>query len=529
MAPSRRSSTYELHDHIQRRMTHLLALPSGHELAGDYRIDRVLGAGGFGITYLADEMALARRVTIKEYFPSDFAHRNEALEAVPRSQTCAPDYRWGLDRFIEEAQTLARFDHRNIVRVYRYFRANNTGYMVLQFEQGTSLKAWLKGLGRRPRQNELDQIVAPLLDALETIHKADFLHRDIAPDNVIIRSDGSPVLIDFGSARRDLAQASQTVSALVKPGYSPYEQYAETGRQQGPWTDIYALSVTLYHAVTDRRPPDAPSRVIKDELVPAREAALGSYRPKFLTAIDRALALDIERRPPSIAAWRGDLLAPQPQQKKGARVWNGLGRKPAGPSTAESEATTRPLTREDAATTPPPPDAPGRKGRRLAYIDGLKRKTEPRSVSLFEQAVSPAPPPKREPLPNREPPPRPVSLFEHAGSPEPPPKREPPPRGEAVAEALPQALPVPVPVRPAPVPAPRKAPRPRRIRSAASRHWRPLAVKLLIGVAIASAAVAVQNRMPRVDTRGAGATATSQSSDLQLLGQIPGHKGSINA
>src|SRR3990170_3065966 len=141
------------------------------------------------------------------------------LIALPSGTELVGDYRWGLDRFIEEAQTLAKFDHRNIVRVYRYFRANNTGYMVLHFEEGQSLKGWLKGLGRAPRQKELDAIIAPLLDALELIHKADFLHRDIAPDNIIVRKSGEPVLIDFGSARGEIAAHSKTVSALVQPGY----------------------------------------------------------------------------------------------------------------------------------------------------------------------------------------------------------------------------------------------------------------------------------------------------------------------
>ena len=138
----------------------LLALPDGTELVGDYRIKRVLGAGGFGITYLADERALARLVTIKEYFPAEFAVRRVTRDASPRSQECVEDYKWGLERFIEEAQTLARFIHPNIVRVYRYFRANNTGYMVLHFEEGGSFKAWLKGLKRAPRQPELDKILA---------------------------------------------------------------------------------------------------------------------------------------------------------------------------------------------------------------------------------------------------------------------------------------------------------------------------------------------------------------------------------
>src|SRR5262245_37487245 len=233
----------------------LLALPEGTELVGDYRIRRVLGAGGFGITYLADEIALNRLVTIKENFPADYAARGATSQASPRSLGCAEDYKWGLERFIEEAQTLARFVHPNIVRVYRYFRANNTAYMVLHFEDGGSFKAWLKGLKRAPRQPELDRILKPLLEALEMVHAGDFLHRDIAPDNIIIRKDDSPVLIDFGSARGEIATHSKTVSALVKPGYSPYEQYATDGRRQGPWTDIYALGATLYHAISGKRPP----------------------------------------------------------------------------------------------------------------------------------------------------------------------------------------------------------------------------------------------------------------------------------
>ncbi len=295
-------------------MTNVLALPAGAELVGDFRIERVLGAGGFGITYLAEEIALQRLVTIKEYFPSDFAARGEGQTAVPRDADAAADFKWGLDRFIDEAKILARFDHPNIVKVYRYFQANDTAYMVLHFEEGHSLKAWLKGLRRAPRQREIDDLVQPLLDALDVIHAADFLHRDIAPDNIIIRTDGSPVLIDFGSARGDIARHSRTVSALVKPGYSPYEQYAENGERQGPWTDIYALGSTLYHAVCGKRPPDAPSRVVKDELVPAREAAQAAYRQGFLSAIDKSLALDTTRRPQSIAAWRGSLLAPDPRR-----------------------------------------------------------------------------------------------------------------------------------------------------------------------------------------------------------------------
>jgi serine/threonine protein kinase len=345
-------------------MTNLLALSGGTELVGDYRSKRVLGAGGFGITYLADEVALARQVTIKEYFPVDYAMRLADGDAVPRSQDCAGDYKWGLDRFIEEAQTLARFDHPNIVRVYRYFEAHRTAYMVLRFEEGKSFKAWIKELNRAPRQHELDQIVAPLLDALEVIHKGNFLHRDIAPDNIMIRQDRAPVLIDFGSARGDIASHSRTVSALVKPGYSPYEQYATTTSQQGPWTDIYALGATLYHSVTGKRPPDAPSRMVNDEYVPAREAAIGSYRAGFLAAIDRALRREPGERPQSIAAWRGPLLAPEEKPKArfglGARAAEAPEDKPIPPVASAQ------------ANGPPQPDVPSPPGQMLDYVDAMR-------------------------------------------------------------------------------------------------------------------------------------------------------------
>ena len=370
-------------------MTNLIALESGTELAGEFKIDRVLGAGGFGVTYLAHEIALARRVTIKEYFPGDFAARANGLDAVPRSQDCAGDYQWGLERFIAEAQTLAKFDHPNIVRVYRTFNANNTAYMVLHFEEGQSLKSWLKDLGRSPRQKELDRITAPLLDALETIHKANFLHRDIAPDNIIIRQSGAPVLIDFGAARGDIAAHSKTktVSALVKPGYSPYEQYAETSRQQGPWTDIYALAATLYHAIAGKRPPDSPSRMLNDEIVPAASAAMGSYRETFLAAIDHGLALATDARPQSVAAWRGPLLAPAPK-KPGflARMKAPAGAiAPAGQKKPQSRRGTG-AKLPASIVVPPPPDAPGPAGGLLDFVESLKVPKAPPAL--------PAPQPK---------------------------------------------------------------------------------------------------------------------------------------
>jgi WD40 repeat protein len=481
-------------------MTNLIALQNGTELVGDYRIERVLGAGGFGITYLADEIALARSVTIKEYFPSDFAARSDGAEAVPRSQDCAGDYKWGLERFIEEAQTLARFTHPNIVRVYRYFRANNTGYMVLHFEEGQSLKTWMKSLGRAPRQKELDAIVAPLLDALEVIHKGDYLHRDIAPDNIIIRKNGEPVLIDFGSARGEIASHSKTVSALVKPGYSPYEQYAETSRQQGPWTDIYALGATLYHLVSGKRPPDAPSRMVKDEMVPPQEAALAAYRPGFLRAINRALALPVEARPQSIAAWRGDLLAPEERKPS---AWFGAARDKKAKQAQDRED--EPVAAQKAAAaTPPPPDVPGPQGGMLDFFEGLRQKTAPKEVQ------PPLPPPAAEPAAAAAAKPIQVSA----------------PTAKLDDAATPR---VPIIFRKESSAGSKKAPRPRPVRSS-GKTWRPLLFKLLIGVGVASGAVAMQDRLPRLESRGQSVP-SNQSTAVQsyLVSELKGHKGSVNA
>jgi serine/threonine protein kinase len=209
----------------------------------------VTGSGAFGITYVAEDITLATIVAIKEYYPSDFADRDATMSVHPRSERHEKTFAWGRASFLNEARTLARFRHPSIVRVTRIFEANSTAYMVMEFEQGQDFGAWLKGLGRLPTQAELDRIAASILDALEVMHAADFLHRDIAPDNIIIRSDGTPVLLDFGAARRAVAEVSRSITGIVKTGYSSPEQYSSDNRLQGPWSDIYALGATMYLAV----------------------------------------------------------------------------------------------------------------------------------------------------------------------------------------------------------------------------------------------------------------------------------------
>lgn len=291
------------------------ALPPGYVLM-DYKLERILGAGGFGITYLAYDGSLKRYFAIKEYFPFDLTGR-EGTVVTPFSDT-AEEYERGLNDFIGEAQTLARFHHPNIVNVARIFEANNTAYMVLNYEQGESFKEQLRNRQERLGQEEIDAIAAPLLDALQLVHKDSTLHRDIAPDNIYIRRDGSPVLLDFGAARQALHSRSRSVSAIVKPGYSPQEQYSSQTGRQGPWTDIYALSATLYRAVSGFVPQDASDRVIEDSYEPLSGMNLRGFRPTFLAAIDWALSLPAKDRPQSVAEWRPALLDGKPLPQKSA-------------------------------------------------------------------------------------------------------------------------------------------------------------------------------------------------------------------
>ncbi len=307
-------------DVTETKNEHPLALPVGTELVGDYIITRVLGAGGFGITYEARERSLDRMVAIKEYFPVDIVEREGWALVKSRSKTLEIKYARGLRRFIEEAKAITQFNHPNIVRVLRYFKSNNTAFMVLHYEEGVDMGHWRDNLARPPSQPQLEAIIKPLLDALELMHNNDFLHRDIAPDNIIIRKDGSPILIDFGSARSELTFNSKTVSALVKSGYSPFEQYAKNSKEQGPWTDIYSFASTLYQMVTGTAPPDSLSRLAKDEIVPTTKRAKKFYEHKFLAAIDAGLAVKIADRPQSIAQWRNMLFVDENQNPAALHV-----------------------------------------------------------------------------------------------------------------------------------------------------------------------------------------------------------------
>lgn len=295
------------------------ALPEGIQLLW-YCIERVLGQGGFGITYLATDVNLGRKVAIKEYLPSDLAVREGNNTLHPITAEREERYSWGLQRFIMEAQTLAKFNHPNIVRVHNVFEANNTAYMVMEYEQGESFADLLRS-GHREQPGLLKLLFA-LLDGLEHMHGAGFIHRDIKPANIYVRTDGTPVLLDFGSARMALGTHTHNLTGMVSPGYAPYEQYSNDSTLQGPWTDIYGLGATLYFAVADRGPLDAITRGNAcmdgkdDPLVPAFELGKGRFTPAFLAAIDEALKIFPQERPQSVSAWRKML--PSPEESKEA-------------------------------------------------------------------------------------------------------------------------------------------------------------------------------------------------------------------
>ena len=280
--------------------THRQALPKGYMLH-EYQLDRVLGSGGFGLTYLGWDTSLDKPVAIKEYLPNDLAMRETDHSVMPKSHGDEDNFQWGLERFLDEARTLARFKHPNIIAVHRYFDAHNTAYIVMEFAEGETLDEVLKrGVLEEPR---LLSVLMPLLDGLEEVHRGDFLHRDIKPGNIVIRPDGSPVLLDFGSARQAIGSRSRSITSVVTPGYAPIEQY-DTRGNQGPWTDIYALGAVAYKAVCGETPPDATGRLRQDPMRPASEVCRGKYSEPLLNSIDWALSVEEETRPQDVASWR---------------------------------------------------------------------------------------------------------------------------------------------------------------------------------------------------------------------------------
>ncbi|MFK8075654.1 MAG: serine/threonine-protein kinase [Granulosicoccus sp.] len=281
------------------------------EMLNWYKIERVLGRGGFGVIYLATDTNLDHKVAIKEYRVLETAGNVEKRTGSLSDNIDASD---GMRRFIAEARNLVRFKHPNIVRVMSVFELNDTAYIVMEFEEGIDFREYLQNPINR-RESSLKKLLVPIVDGLAQVHQSGFIHRDIKPANILVRKSGSPVLLDFGSARSAHSAQTEPLTALVSAGYAPLEQYSGVSeREQGPWTDIYALGAVLYFAVTGVEPVDSAKRGSAmlngglDPMLKARMLGQGQYSAPFLAAIDWALQFRISERPQSLSVWMQAML-----------------------------------------------------------------------------------------------------------------------------------------------------------------------------------------------------------------------------
>lgn len=283
----------------------VFALPAGTVLEGRYLTGGVLGFGGFGITYLGLDLTEGRRIAIKEFMPASVSGRTPGYAKV--SVKDKDNFEYGLKRFCDEARTIYKYrQHPNIVHVYKLFKENGTAYYVMEYLEGMDLKAVLKKNGGKMDFSSLMKVMLPIMEALECVHADHVIHRDISPDNIFV---GNTVkLIDFGAAREAFAGQSKSLSIILKRGFAPEEQYRSHG-VQGPWTDIYALAGTMYYALTGTMVPEAPERLVHDEIEDI--AQTGAVLPQFsAAAIMKALSVKAESRYQNVADFKAALLYP---------------------------------------------------------------------------------------------------------------------------------------------------------------------------------------------------------------------------
>ena len=286
---------------------HHLALPMG-TLLNEFRLEEILGSGGFGITYRALDTHLQRKVAIKEFFPNDLATRLASYKVAAQSPDDAGEFARQLKRFLHEATILAQLNHPNIVKVSRYLQANGTGYFVMEYLDGLNLGQYFARRSKPPAQADLLRILHPILDGLECLHSQKLLHRDLKPDNILVVGENRPVIIDLGVAKSTV-RYSVTGEAFCAPGYTPFEQY-QTHGNMGPWTDIYALGASLHKIITGELPPESLKRLDHDPYLPLVKRLADRYSRGFLAAIDQALAVKEKDRPVSVAKWRLSLSLP---------------------------------------------------------------------------------------------------------------------------------------------------------------------------------------------------------------------------
>ena len=276
------------------------ALPAGHRF-NEFEIKEVIGGGGFGIVYRAWDHLLERTIAIKEYLPISLASRGDDLTIVLRGERYQKLFNAGRASFIQEARLLARFNHPGLLHVLRFWEENGTAYMGTLYYSGMTLKEWQQGSPESVTDDWIRQLLPPLFGAIDTIHRGGYLHRDISLDNIQIQENQLPVLLDFGSARKEIGNLSDETEIMLKPGYAPIEQYSEeSDSEQGPWTDIYALGAVLHTLVTGNPPPVSVVRCIEDRYQPLTQLRPEGFSLPLLNAIDRSLAMKPQDRPQSI-------------------------------------------------------------------------------------------------------------------------------------------------------------------------------------------------------------------------------------
>ncbi|MDB5906687.1 MAG: serine/threonine protein kinase [Massilia sp.] len=333
----------------------------------DFEITGVLGEGGFGIVYIAYDHSLHRTVAIKEYMPGALAMRGGDHGVSLRAERHQDTFKLGLKSFINEARFLAQFDHPSLVKVYRYWEQNRTAYTAMQYYQGRTIKDIVTNSPELVNEAWCRKILRQILSALEMLYSMQILHRDVAPDNIIIQENGDAVLLDFGSARQIIGDMTKGLTVILKPGYAPVEQYAgDASLEQGPFTDIYALAAVMYFAVVKQAPPSSIARMIKDPVAPLHIQAPAGYSPSFLAAIDKGLAVLSQDRPQTIDEFRDLLgivsLGPPPPLRTNQRVPSA---RDEAPSAAEP-ATESPVVNPAPAAAKPAPSP-------AAPIAGKKR------------------------------------------------------------------------------------------------------------------------------------------------------------
>ena len=298
--------------------TQNLALPAGYQLQ-DYEIRKVLSSGGFSFVYLARDKE-KNIVAIKEYLPTSIALRTESATVLPNADDVAL-FRHGLKCFFDEGLSLAKIDHKNIVRVLNFFRANETVYMVMQYERGKSLQDYILEHQGLVSEQFIRRVFSELSNGLREVHTQKLLHLDIKPANIYIRLDGSPVLLDFGSARQALSENLAKTSPSYTPGFASPEQYYDR-KLLGPWSDIYSIGATMYSCLTRTSPPAANQRIKNDLLVSAVKVGKDNYSQSLLEIIDKCLSLDYLERPQSLLSLQKSLLEFTPELKKKTSLVN---------------------------------------------------------------------------------------------------------------------------------------------------------------------------------------------------------------